>query len=149
MLLQGLARHQGVARGMMVEAAVSLGLMIAFVPRYGIISAAWIVAVLMVLDRGLYVPWLLSREMKIGFFWYLGAIYLKPTLAAAPVVAFSYWLRAAVLPGNSWFQLAEIGIIVAAVYFALAFLFSVPGEHRTMVRGWVARRLGTRTAAAG
>jgi O-antigen/teichoic acid export membrane protein len=142
MLLQGLARHQRLARGMLLEALAALVLLIAIIPRQGIMGAAWIVAGLMVLNRGLLTPWLVSREMNFGFLWYLGSIYGRPVLAAAPVLAMAYLLRASVLPGTTWLQFVAIGAIVAGSYYALALLLCLPQEHRSVLRGWVGRRIG-------
>jgi O-antigen/teichoic acid export membrane protein len=149
MMLQGLARHQRLARGMLVEALAALGLLIAIIPRSGVMGAAWVVSSLMVADRGLYAPWLVSRELNFGFLWFLGAIYGRPALAAVPVFALAYGLRASALPGTTWLQFLAIGVIIAGSYYALAFLLCIPQAHRSMLRGWVGRRLGLRTQAAG
>jgi O-antigen/teichoic acid export membrane protein len=143
MMLQGLARHQRLARGMLVEAVAALVLLIAIIPRHGVMGAAWIVSSLMVANRGLFAPWLVSREMSFSFLWFLGSIYLRPALAAAPVLAMAYWLRASVLPGTTWLQFAIIGAIVAGSYYALAYLLCLPRAHQAMLSGWIRRKLRT------
>ena len=57
-MLYGLSRHDRMARGLMVEALLGvLGIWLVL-PNYGIIGVAWVVGTLSVLNRGLYVPWL-------------------------------------------------------------------------------------------
>ena len=141
MMLQGLARHQRLARGMLVEAVAAIVLLIAIIPRHGVMGAAWIVSSLMVASRGLFAPWLVSREMDFSFLWFLGSIYGRPALAAAPVLAMAYWLRASLLPGTTWLQLGVIGAIVAGSYYALAYLVCLPRAHQAMLSGWIGRRL--------
>src|SRR5258707_5535129 len=105
-------------------------------------GAAWIVAGLMVLNRGLFTPWLVSREMNFGFLWYLGSIYGRPALAAAPVLAMAYFLRASVLPGTTWLQFLAIGAIVAGSYFSFVLILCLPPEHPSVFPGWAAHRVG-------
>ena len=136
MLLQGMGRHQRYSRGLLVEAIVVAGSLVYVIPRYGIMGAAWVVAGAMVLDRGLFAPWLVSREMGFSFLHFMHSIYTVPTLVGIPVAALALWLRVTILPGNNLLQLAAIGAIVAASYLALAFFFCLPREHRALIGGW-------------
>jgi O-antigen/teichoic acid export membrane protein len=144
MLLQGLGRHQWIARGTLAEAIAVVALLIFALPRYGIMGAAWITAGCMVLNRGLFAPWLVSREMKFSFAGFLNSIYTRPVLSAIPAALLACTLRFTILPGRSWLQLFAAGAMVATVYFAVAFFLCLPAEHRSRVRGLVMDRLPLR-----
>jgi len=130
-----------------VEALVSFGALIYVIPRYGILGAAWVVAISMILNRGLFLPWLVSRELGFSFGYYLFAIYARPALSAIPVAVLAVWLRTALLPGNTWLQLIAVSAIIAAVYFGLAILFCLPHDHRVLLRGWIENRIAARLPA--
>ena len=133
MLLFGLAKHHGYARSMMVEAVIGVGALVAVLPRYGIVGAAWVVAVSMTLNRGLFTPWLVCREFGLGFAKFMSDIYLRPTLTAIPVFALCWWLKSAGLPGKTWLELIEVGAISAVTYYGMAYFTSIPREHRTLM----------------
>ncbi len=141
MLLMGLARYQWYARGLLAEAFLGLAAMIYVIPRHGILGAAWITAIAMILNRGLFLPWLVSRVMHFRFVWFMSAIYGKPFAAAVPVFALAVWLGATVLPGRNWLQFFLVAAVVAVAYYAIAFRACLPGDHRTLVRRWVVNRL--------
>ena len=139
MLLQGMGRHQRFARGLLVESIVVLSSLIFVLPRYGILGVAWVTCICMVLNRGLFAPWLVTRELKISFPWFMNSIYTWPVAAAVPVVALAYRLRNGIIPGNSWVQLFEAGVVIAAAYFGLAFFLCLPAHHRSQLVGVMLR----------
>ena len=134
MLLQGLGRHQWFARGLLAESIAVFVLLLFVVPRYGIIGAAWVTAVCMVLNRGIVAPWLVSREMGFPFTYFIHSIYTWPFVAAIPVAALAYFLRITILPGYSWLQLFTAGALVASVYLTAAF-FVCAGAPSFQARG--------------
>lgn len=142
MLLMGLARYQWYSRGLLVEAIATFGALIWVLPRYGIIGAAWVSAIAMVLNRGLFLPWLVSRVMNFGYPWFMNAIYLRPVVAALPVAALAVWLSRTVLPGRTWIELCAAAVCIGATYYALAFLICLPREHKAVLQTWVGRRFG-------
>lgn len=85
-------------------------------------------AVAMILNRGLFLPWLVSRVMHFGYFWFMNSIYTPAVLTAVPVYALALWLGRTILPGTRWLDLIAVGAIVSVAYYALAFLFCLP--HR-------------------
>jgi O-antigen/teichoic acid export membrane protein len=140
MLLQGMGRHQWYARGQLIEAVVSLGGLIVVTPSYGILGAAYVVSICMILNRGLFVPWLLSRELGLSFAAFMFSIYARPALIAVPVVAMALWLRMTVEARDSWLTLFSVSGLIAAAYFIPAFFLCLAEHHRTMLRGWVVTR---------
>jgi len=137
MLLQGLGRHQWFARGLLAEAAAVVVLLVLALPRYGIMSAAWIVAISMALNRGVFAPWLVSREMKFSFANFMHSIYTRPLIAALPAAALAYLLRVTILPGYGWAQLFAAGALIASAYFGLAFFLCLPPSHRSRLTALV------------
>jgi O-antigen/teichoic acid export membrane protein len=138
MLLFGLARHSSYARGMIAEAALGIAALAMVIPRYGIVGAAWVVAGFMTVNRGLLSPWLVCREINVGFLEFTQAVYMRPTLTALPVFGLCWWLRSAGLPGETWWQLIAVGVIAAVTYYPLAFFTSVPVEQRAILTGRIA-----------
>lgn len=141
MLLMGLARYQWYSRGLLVEAIFSLVALILVVPKYGIIGAAWVSAGAMIVNRGLFLPWLVSRVMKFGYGWFMQSIYLRPLLAALPVYAIAMLLRGSILPGKTWFQFLTVGAVIGVSYYAMAFLFCLQNDHKILLRSWVTRKV--------
>jgi len=144
MLLQGLGRHQWVGRGTLAEAIAVTVLLLVFLPRYGLIGGAWIVAVCMILNRGIFAPWLVSREMKFSFAWFMHSIYTRPVIAAIPAAIVAVALRYTILPGRTWLQLFEVGVVIGSLYFAVAFFTCLPPEHRSRLLGLLAEKLPLR-----
>lgn len=142
MLLVGLGRHRWYARGQLVEAVVSLGGLIYAATRYGILGAAYVVAACMILNRGLFVPWLLSRELGLSFWAFMFSIYARPTLIAAPVAVLAIWLRMTVQP-DSWVKLFSVSGLIALAYFIPAFFLCLDDPHRLLLRGWIVARLSS------
>jgi hypothetical protein len=139
----GLGRHQWFSRGQLMEAVISIGALIYATPRYGILGAAYVVAACMILNRGLFVPWLVSRELDLSFGAFMFSIYARPTLVGVPVAALAIWLRMTILPGVSWLQLFLASGLVAVAYFVLAFFLCLDDHHRSIFRGWVVAWLST------
>jgi O-antigen/teichoic acid export membrane protein len=132
-ILYGLGRHGGYARGLAVEAVLYIGALAYVVPRYGILGAAWVSAVLMIAVRGIYTPWLVSRALECSFFNYMRGIYVRPLLAGVPAAAVTWYLKMNVIPGNTLPQLFFAACLCGVTYGAVAFFLCVAPDHRRMV----------------
>src|SRR5258708_30826956 len=105
------------ARGLLVEALLGvLGIWLVL-PRYGILGVAWVVGMLSVLNRGLYVPWLVCRALDSSFLGYMRGIYLRPVLTAIPVLLVAQMLKTAGLSGQTWPQLILMGAFTSIAFF--------------------------------
>src|SRR5262249_48111541 len=104
-LLFGISKHGPYARGLLVEAMVSVAGMAAVIPRYGILAAALVSSGCMLLNRGLYTPWLVCRALDFPLLDYLRSIYLRPTLTGAPILILAYAGKLKWIPGNTWPEL--------------------------------------------
>ncbi len=132
MLLQGLARHQAYARGLLAEAVGGVVALFIVIPRYGMRGAAIVIASFMILNRGIYTSWLTSREVGISFRAYVTAIYAPPFLTALPTFVLLWWLRHSILPGQNWLQIAEAAA-AAGTYYALALFTCIRSDHRMVM----------------
>ena len=132
-LLYGVGRHGGYARGLVVEAVVYIAALAFVVPRYGILGAAWATAVMMILVRGIYTPWLVAQALDYPWLRYMAGIYARPLGAAIPAVAAAWALRSTVMPGRSIPELIAAGCITSAIYVAVAFFACVEQHHREMI----------------
>jgi len=133
-ILFGIGKHRIFARAMLTEAAVTT-LALAFVlPRYGLTVAAVIASAMMVLNRALFTPWILTRELNASYFGYLASVNL-PLIAVIPVGAALFALRHFV-PGTNWFQLIAAGAVTLLVYAPISWRF-VRHDHRAMALGKV------------
>jgi O-antigen/teichoic acid export membrane protein len=140
-ILFGIGRHQTYSKSLLVEAVALAGSLALVVPRFGVVGAAWVITGLMILNRCLFAALLMSRELKVGYFWFLARVY-KPLLAAIPVGLLLYTLRVTALPGTSWSQLIVAGFTGVLCYAPLAFFFVLQPEHRQLLLVKVQERFG-------
>jgi O-antigen/teichoic acid export membrane protein len=140
-MLYGLSRHDRMARGLLLEAVLGIAGIWLVLPHYGILGVAWVVGALSVLNRGLYVPWLVCRALKSSFLGYMRGIYARPVLTAIPVLLLVHALKAAGVSGRSWPQLILMGAFTCAAFFLPAFFTCVTREHRQMMLHALAGRL--------
>ncbi len=138
-ILYGMGRHQRYARALLLEAILVLCGIALVVGPYGIFGVACVVSVLMLLNRGLLTAWLISNELKIGYFRFLASVY-QPLLLAAPVMALLFVLRFTILPGRNWPQLILAGMIAMACYVPLA-LTTLRPDHRELLFAQVRERV--------
>jgi O-antigen/teichoic acid export membrane protein len=134
-LLFGVGKHGGYARGLVIEAVVYIAALAYVIPRYGILGAAWVSALLMIAVRGLYTPWLVARALRTSFLAYMAGIYVRPLLAAVPAIALAYALKHSVLPGRSWQELIAAGAVTAGSYLSLAMFACIAPHHRALFVG--------------
>jgi O-antigen/teichoic acid export membrane protein len=144
-ILFGMGRHQAYSRALVVEALVVMGGIALAIPRFGVTGAACVIAVMLTLNRGAFTAFLISRELKVGYGWFMASVY-QPLLAAIPALALLFLLRGTVLPGHSWFQVILGGAIGAAFYSPLAFFFSVRPDHRELALAQLQRFVPGRRA---
>ncbi len=140
MVLMGLGKHQRYARGLVAEAVLGFVSMLFVVPRYGILGAAFVISILMILNRGVYTSWLVSRVTKQPFLRYLHHVYTGPAAAAVPVAGLAFWLRSTMLSGQSWAQLLFLAGILGIAYYALALFLCIKREHRALLLTWIAAK---------
>lgn len=147
-MLYGLSRHDRMARGLLAEALLGvLGIWLVL-PHYGIFGVAWVVGMLSVLNRGLYVPWLVCRALDSSFLNYMRGIYARPLLTAVPVLLLAQGLKAAGVSGQTWPQLILMGGFTSVCFFVPAFFICVTADHRKLMLRAVAGRLLPRKVAA-
>jgi hypothetical protein len=132
MLLQGLARNQQYARGVLAESLLGIAAMLFVIPRYGIVGAATAVTALMVLNRGVYTSWLTARVVSLPFSSYVASVYLRPFAAAVPAFILLWWLRASLIPGTHWLGVVEAAIISGTAYYPIAWFLCVAPQDRQM-----------------
>src|SRR5664279_602645 len=146
-MLYGLSRHDRMARGLLLEAVLGLVGIWLVLPHYGILGVAWVVGMLSVLNRGLYVPWLVCHALESSFVGYMRGIYVRPVLTAIPVLLIAQALKASGVSGQTWMQLILMGAFTCAAFFLPAFFTCVTPEHRKLMLHSLAGRLVHRKAA--
>lgn len=146
-ILFSLQQQRPYAHALVFEAVfVLLGLFL-IVPRSGIYGAAWITAVMMVLVRALYTPWLLCRALGQRLAPYLAGIFLAPVLTALPVAAAVYFVKRELLSGATWLELIAAGALTAVFYYSVAFFTCLAPNHRAVVLTMIGERLGAQRHA--
>jgi O-antigen/teichoic acid export membrane protein len=129
-ILTGMGRQKLFAMGMVLEAVLGFGLIWLVIPRYGLLGVAAVVSLLMFLDRGIFVAWLLCRELKIDLGSFLARIYLTPLALGSVTYALLWATQKFLLPGRSWSQLIAAGAGGGVFYVLLAFYFILRPQHR-------------------
>ncbi|MEO8592450.1 MAG: oligosaccharide flippase family protein [Candidatus Solibacter sp.] len=146
-MLYGLSRHDRMAKGMLVEGVLGILGIWLLLPHYGLIGVAWLVGLLAVANRGLYVPWLVCRALGRSFLNYMQGIYLRPLLTAIPVLVAARAIKAAGIAGTSWAQLVGMGGFCAAAIFLPAFFTCATREHRHLLIHALTERVFARQAS--
>jgi O-antigen/teichoic acid export membrane protein len=129
-ILFGIGKHQMFARAVMVEAALAVGGMAFVLPRYGLTAMAIVGSGVMAFNRGLFTPWLLTRELNTSYPRFLASVN-RPLIAVIPVGAALIVLQK-VVPGNNWPQLIVAGAVTLAAYLPFAYSF-IRADHREML----------------
>jgi hypothetical protein len=132
-ILYGLGKHQGYARGLLVEAGLSMAALVYTIPHYGILGAAVVAMSLMILNRGIYLPWYLCRVLQFPYNRYMAGIYTRPLLTAIPLIPAIYILKSALLPGQTLAEIAMVSVIAGGVGWGLACLTVLEKEHRSLL----------------
>jgi O-antigen/teichoic acid export membrane protein len=140
-ILYGLGKHQGYAYSLMVEAALCLAGLSWAIPNYGILGAAWVTSMLILLNRGLVTSWLVCRAIHYNVWSYLRGIYVLPMAVAIPVLLMSFWVKRHWIPGNNLVQVLGGGALLAITYYAIAFFVVMEKEHRSLPVNWLRARL--------
>ncbi len=140
-MLYGLSRHDRMAKGLLVEGVLGMIGIWLLLPHYGILGVAWIAGILAVLNRGLYVPWLVCRALQSSFLGYMRGIYLRPLLTGIPVFLLIHFIKAGGVSGQTWPQLILMGSLTALCFFLPAFFTCATREHRKLIVEWVLARL--------
>ncbi len=133
-ILFGMGRHKTYARCLFGEAILTVAGMMIVLPRYGLWGAAWLVALLMVLNRAVLVCLLAARELDINPIEYAARIYSMPSALGAGAFLFLLALKRTWLPGRNWGQSILAGFLMAIPYTALVYRFCLTDYHREMVR---------------
>ena len=146
-ILYALSRHDRMAKGMLAEGILGAAGILLVLPHYGILGVAWVVGILAVLDRGLFVPWLVCRALHSSFVTYMSGIYLRPALTAIPVLILMRAVRGAGFGGETLPQLILLGGLTAGCFFLLAYFTCITHDHRTMMVDSVLGKLRRRARA--
>ena len=132
-VLMGQARHRVYAWSIVVEVIVMAAGLFLVAPRYGAYGVAWVVSMSITAVRGAFLAVLMCRVNGFALADYLRAIYLRPLLTGAPVLALAAAMRLTVLPGTNWPELIAAGALVAIAYFAIAFFSVLDGGSRGQI----------------
>jgi O-antigen/teichoic acid export membrane protein len=132
-ILYGLGKHQGYARGVLVEACLSVSLLVYTIPRYGLLGAASVAMGLMILNRGIYLPWYLCRVLQFPYSRYMAGIYTRPLLTAVPLFAVIYFLKVVIFPGQSLVEIAAVSTIAGGLGWGLGYFTVLEPEHRALL----------------
>lgn len=146
--LFGLGKHRGFAFGLMVEGLLCVAGMGYVLPRYGLLTGVAVSTVLLLVNRGIWAPWLVCRYTGVPFLDYMREIYLWPTITAAPILLAASLLKLAGVQGTSWPEIALAAALVGVTYYGLAMLLCLQPDHRASLRSWIGRRKLRRSPAA-
>ena len=123
------------------EAAVTVALSIFAVQRYGLIGVASVFAITSTLSMGLMGPYILCRHVHESYARYMARVYTGPLLCGIPVYLLALYLKATVLPGNSWGDLIAAAAIVGLLSATAAFFICLIPAHRDALVQRAARLL--------
>ena len=137
-VLLGQARHAPYAWGIVAEVVLTVCALFVVIPLYGVLGAAWVVTLAILLLRGVYLAILICRVNGFSIAAYVRAIYARPLLVAVPVSAGAIVLHR-LLPGSTWPELIAVAAAIALVYYTLGFFLILEPAHRAGILarlGW-------------
>lgn len=132
---------------MLGESLLVVAGLFVILPRYGLAGAAWLLATLMALDRGVLVAVFLCRELKINPLVYMAQIYIRPVALGALMTLVLWLLRSSWLPGDTWLQVGAALGIAGSLYAGLAAGLVLTPKHREHLLRTITLRLGPRAEA--
>ncbi|MDP9169780.1 MAG: oligosaccharide flippase family protein [Acidobacteriota bacterium] len=145
-ILFGMGRHKVYSRLLLLEAGLTVGGLAIVLRPYGLYGAAWVIATLMTLNRGIGLCCLVSRVLGINPLRYATRIYAVPALMGGLAWVFMTVLRTRFLPGRTVPELLLAGTLMMLLYAPLAFRFCVAPHHRE--KAFRAARTGASTVLA-
>ncbi len=132
-ILRGMGRVRALAISVLLEYVVNVALTIILVPRVGVTGAAIGTLIPALVNDGLVIPALACRELGIPYGGFLGQTWIRPLLAALPVLLVLGVPLPALVPAS----LPAVLLAAAAIALSYAGTFWLlaihPGE-RTQVR---------------
>ena len=148
-VLYGLGKHRGFAYGLLAEGLLGLAGMAYVLPRYGLLAGVCVSTTLLLVNRGLWAPWLVCRYTRQPFSVYMREIYLWPTIVGIPVLLGGYVLKLSTLRGSTWVEIVVAAAMVGTAYYGLASLVILEPGHRASLREWIVRLRVRWSPAAG
>ena len=132
-ILRGIGRVRALAISVLLEYVVNVTLTIILVPRVGVTGAAIGTLIPALLNDGLVIPALACRELGIPYGGFLAQTWIRPLLAALPVLLVLGVPLPALLPAS----LPAVLLAAAAValsYGGTFWLLAIRPRERTQVR---------------
>ncbi len=146
-ILFGTGKHKLYSRFLLAEAILTVIGMTLVLRPFGLYGAAWVIATLMTLNRGIGLCCLTSRVLGINPLLYAKRIYTAPAILGGLAWIFMTFLRMNFLPGSNWPELILAGTLMMSLYGPLAFRFCLAPHHRDQL--WQKMRMVTAAAVAG
>ncbi len=129
-ILFGLGRHKTYVRFLLAESILTACGLIVVVPRFGLTGAAWLIAILMTLNRGIVACLLTARELHINPLRYAIRIYTRPWVLGSGMAAALWLIKRYWLAGTTW-PAAILAIAIAGIPYALlAIAWVLAPQHR-------------------
>jgi O-antigen/teichoic acid export membrane protein len=144
-VLLGQAKHAPYAWGIVAEVVLTVCALLLVIPKYGVLGAAWVVTLAILLLRGVYLAFLICRVNGFSLIAYVRAIYARPLLVAMPVAAGAVVLNR-LLPGRTWPELVFAGAAIAVAYYTIAFFVILERDHRESILSRFGWRSGMKQA---
>jgi O-antigen/teichoic acid export membrane protein len=147
-VLYGLAKHGSFARAVFAEAVLSVVGLWYVIPRYGLSATACLISTLMIMCRGLYVPFLVSRCLGMSYLRYSWEIYSRPAALITPVAAVAWLVNRVIGQPAAWSVVLGGGAAMAVCYYAAAYFLALERPHRDLINASIvsAFRVFDRTA---
>jgi O-antigen/teichoic acid export membrane protein len=138
-LLQGVSRHQWLARVEMLVSVLNLILGVILVQHLGIVGVALGVAIPQILLNLVFVPWYTQRVLGCSLRHYFVSLYLTSFLPALALGGTLYtW--SSLYPPDGYLSLLIQACVGSAFYLALVYLLLLEPEERRWARKLLFRK---------
>lgn len=129
-ILQGLARHRLSAYLALLQAVVTVGLIIMMMRSYDLMGAALGKTIPMIIFNFIWVPWHTCRLLKIPFRQFISGALVPPFLATL-IYSMVLYALSKLIPIHTWVVFCVDISLALIVYVSLAFMWCFTREERT------------------
>lgn len=143
--MMGISKHDGLVPAFIIEAVCNIVLSVIWLQSYGIIGVAWGTTVPRLVASILFVPWYVSRVLRIPVLTFWFTVWIRPAIAMVPF-ALASWFVEKCWPSHSLIMyFAQVAVVLPLAALGTWLVSLTPAEKSRLLPPRLLRRLGRRT----
>src|ERR1017187_1914867 len=134
LVLAGMARHRVLAYVILAEGFVNLVLSIVLVRKIGLVGVAWGTVIPDLICTAVIIPFYTLRVLKLGVREYVTGAFVRPVVAAVPIIGLGYGLSHLVAT-PSWALFGGEVAAMCGVFAILSYFICLDSRQRAVAVG--------------